>query len=228
MSDQDYLWELNEDDFWHANKDKVLLKLVKKGTVLDIGGGTGSFSIKLAKLGLDVTYVDTSEKYYKIAMARAKGYKIKLINGDFLSSKIESKFDNVIISGFIEHIYDDIALLKNIYSILKPGGRIILLTSAYPFLYSNFDRSVGHYRRYSKLELYNKMQSTGFNVRFLKYWDVLGIPVLFLTKLTGKVPIDSGSLNNKFLNKLLDKWFILFENKMILPFGLDLIAMAEK
>jgi len=37
MSDQDYLWELNEDDFWHANKDKVLLKLVKKGTVLDIG-----------------------------------------------------------------------------------------------------------------------------------------------------------------------------------------------
>ena len=71
INDQDYLWKLQENDFWHKNKDRILIKLVKPGTVLDIGAGTGSFSIKLAKLGMKVTYIDASEKYYKIAKAKA-------------------------------------------------------------------------------------------------------------------------------------------------------------
>jgi len=111
---------------------------------------------------------------------------------------------------------------------LKPNGRMILLTSAYPGLYSNFDKSVGHYRRYSRKDLSSKISSVGFNIKFLKNWDILGIPILFITKLTGKVPVSDDGLNNKLLNYLLDKWFIIFENKMIIPVGLDLIVMAEK
>jgi len=228
MMDQDYLWELEENDFWHTNKDRVLVKLVKKGSVLDVAAGTGSFSIKLAKLGMDVTYMDLSEKYYNLAKERGKKYGIKFILGDFLKFKFKKKFDNIVISGFIEHIDDDVKLLERIYSLLNPDGRVILLTSAYPFLYSNFDRSVGHYRRYSKSELYNKMKKVGFNVDFLKYWDVLGMPVLFFTKLSGKIPVTGEGLNNKLLNSLLDWWFRVFENKMVLPFGLDLIAMGRK
>ncbi|MBS3175094.1 class I SAM-dependent methyltransferase [Candidatus Woesearchaeota archaeon] len=230
INDQDYLWKLQENDFWHKNKDRILIKLVKPGTVLDIGAGTGSFSIKLAKLGMKVTYIDASEKYYKIAKAKAQKEKvnIKFLNRYFPSKKIKNKYDNIIISGFIEHIEDDAKLLKDIYKLLNPKGRIILLTSAYPFLYSNFDKSVGHYRRYKKSELQNKMEKVGFNVKFLKYWDILGIPILFITKIIGKIPVETNSLDNKILNFLLDKWFIIFENKMVIPVGLDLIAMGEK
>ncbi len=230
IQDQDYLWKLEENDFWHKNKDRILIKLVKPGKVLDIGAGTGSFTLKLAKLGMDVTYIDASKKYYTIAKKRAKNENLRLgfINGYFPSKKIKGKFDNIIISGFIEHIEDDRKLLTDIYKLLNNGGRMILLTSAYPSLYSNFDRNVGHYRRYSKIGLRTKMQMAGFNVKFLKYWDILGMPVLFITKLTGNVPISTDKLNNRILNYLLDRWFIIFENKMLLPFGLDLIAMAEK
>ena len=150
------------------------------------------------------------------------------MNRYFPSKKIKNKYDNIIISGFIEHIEDDAKLLKDIYKLLNPKGRIILLTSAYPFLYSNFDKSVGHYRRYKKSELQNKMEKVGFNVKFLKYWDILGIPILFITKIIGKIPVETNSLDNKILNFLLDKWFIIFENKMVIPVGLDLIAMGEK
>ena len=132
INDQDYLWKLQENDFWHKNKDRILIKLVKPGTVLDIGAGTGSFSIKLAKLGMKVTYIDASEKYYKIAKAKAQKEKvnIKFFNRYFPSKKIKNKYDNIIISGFIEHIEDDAKLLKDIYKLLNPKGRIILLTSA--------------------------------------------------------------------------------------------------
>ncbi|MBS3162241.1 class I SAM-dependent methyltransferase [Candidatus Woesearchaeota archaeon] len=230
IQDQDYLWKLQEDDFWHKNKDRILIKLVKKGSLLDIGAGTGSFPIKLAKLGLDVTYIDASKKYHDIAKLKAKkeNVKIKFFNDYFPSKNIKGKFDNIVISGFIEHIDDDVKLLRDIYSMLKPNGRMILLTSAYPGLYSNFDKSVGHYRRYSRKDLSSKISSVGFNIKFLKNWDILGIPILILTKLTGKVPVSDDGLNNKLLNYLLDKWFIIFENKMIIPVGLDLIVMAEK
>ena len=72
------------------------------------------------------------------------------------------------------------------------------------------------------------MEKVGFNVKFLKYWDILGIPILFITKIIGKIPVETNSLDNKILNFLLDKWFIIFENKMVIPVGLDLIAMGEK
>ncbi len=231
IKDQDYLWELEENDFWHKNKDRVLTKLVKNGSVLDIGAGTGSFSIKLAKAGMKTAYIDASEKYYKIAKERAKEYNlnnIKFYNEYFPSKRIKERFDNVVISGFIEHVEDDVNLLREIYKLLNPYGRVILLTSAYPWLYSNFDKSVGHYRRYTKKELKLKMESVGFKVKFLKYWDVIGIPILIITKITGKVPVSTEGLNNKLLNYILDKFFIIFENKMILPFGLDLICMGEK
>ncbi|MEK6956115.1 MAG: hypothetical protein AABW52_05625, partial [Nanoarchaeota archaeon] len=77
-------------------------------------------------------------------------------------------------------------------------------------------------------DLGSKIISVGFNIKFFKNWDVLGIQILMLTKITGKVPVSTDGLNNRLLNYLLDKWFIAFENKMIIPIGLDLIVMAEK
>lgn len=230
IEDQDYLWKLNKDNFWNNNKDKILMKLVSGERVLDVAGGTGSFSLKLAYAGKDVTYIDLSKKYYKIAKERAKqqGAKIEFICDDFTTHKFKDKFDCIVLGGFIEHIKDDVGLLQIIYDLLKPKGRIVLLTSAYPWLYSNFDEGVGHYRRYSKQGLKQKMQKSGFEVEFMKYWDIIGIPVLVMSKLFGRMLVSDTELNNKFLNNLLDKWFQIFENKMIIPLGLSLFAMGEK
>jgi len=224
---QDFLEGL-KNDFWHENKDIILSKFIKGPTVLDAGCGNGSLSIKIAKRGYKVTAIDDYVNYFNIAKKNAKGLNIKFIEGDLIKYNFKEKFDTIILSGVIEHIKDDINLLKKMKNFLKDKGNIIILTSAYPFLYSNFDRSIGHYRRYSKKGLIKIIKKSGLKVKLIKNWNILGIPILIITKLLGNVPVSNKNFDKTFLNKTLNYWFRLFENKMLLHIGLDFIVVAKK
>lgn len=63
---------------------------------------------------------------------------------------LSDKFDTVLYIDVLEHIQDDRLELKNIANLLKPGGRIIILSPAHNYLFTAFDKAVGHYRRYDK------------------------------------------------------------------------------
>ncbi len=229
---QDYLAPLNieQEDFWHTNKDRILLPSITGKNILDLGCGLGSLSILLARQGKKVTAIDDSQEYITIAKKKSKALKITYLLMDFTKEQVplKKKFDTVIISGVIEHIQDDLAFLKKIHTLLREHGKIIILTSAYPWLYSSFDKSVGHYRRYSKKQLITITQKAGFTITSLRYWDILALPVLFLTRILHHTVVHPEGLSNNYLNKILDKWFLFFENKKILPLGADLIMVAEK
>ena len=74
----------------------------------------------------------------------------------------------------IEHIENDLNILENIYSALKPEGLVILSGPAHSFLYSSWDKALGHYRRYSKRGLVEKVEKAGFCVLDASYgWSFL-------------------------------------------------------
>ena len=62
-------------------------------------------------------------------------------------------FDSILYINVLEHIEDDRAELLSAYRALPVGGFLLLFVPALPQLYSKFDRSVGHFRRYYKKEL---------------------------------------------------------------------------
>ncbi|MDQ2841720.1 MAG: glycosyltransferase [Acidobacteriota bacterium] len=74
------------------------------------------------------------------------------------------KVDSVICLNVLEHIEDDMAGLRNIRGCLKPGGRAVILVPQGSAVYGTLDEVLGHFRRYSKAELENKMKSTGYRV----------------------------------------------------------------
>ena len=84
----------------------MLNKYLKKGSILDIGGGTGRYSIYLAQLGYDVTLVDLSDENVKFAKEKAK--ELGAI------AYITKPFDIVSLCQMIEKIVDDASLLKRI------------------------------------------------------------------------------------------------------------------
>lgn len=223
----DYFYDKRED-FWHHNKDIVLIKLISGKKILDIGCGDASLSIKLAEIGKDVTAVDNSADYMNIAREKIKGLNIRVIEEDILKFETEERFDCVVLSGIIEHIEDDKAIIKKAHELLKENGAIILLTSAYPWLYSEYDRNIGHYRRYSYKQIVSLISTNGFEIDIVRYWDLLGLPIVILCRIFNKVIISPQSLKNNLLNKLLNFWFRYFENSVNYHVGLDIIVRAIK
>lgn len=74
------------------------------------------------------------------------------------------QMDTVICLNVLEHIEDDARALRNIHSILMPGGRALILVPQDPALYGTMDEALGHCRRYSKPQLRKRLEETGFHV----------------------------------------------------------------
>lgn len=64
-----------------------------------------------------------------------------------------TQYDTIIYIDVLEHIEHDAEELEQAAKLLKPDGTLIVLSPAWPFLYSDFDRAVGHFRRYTRKSL---------------------------------------------------------------------------
>jgi glycosyltransferase involved in cell wall biosynthesis len=73
-------------------------------------------------------------------------------------------FDSAFCINVLEHIEDHVGALRNFYSVLKPGGRVIILVPNDPALYSGVDKTLGHVRRYTPELLQETMKQAGFHV----------------------------------------------------------------
>jgi len=99
-------------------------------TALDLGGGPGTYSIEMAKKGIDVTLFDRPETV-KIARRVIKKEEIKNINfieGDFLNDNIGKGYDLIFASQILHSLSekDSISLLKKCKNALNKGGRIVI------------------------------------------------------------------------------------------------------
>jgi SAM-dependent methyltransferase len=91
-------------------------------------------------------------------------------------------FDAIVYIDVLEHIDDDRRELQDAAAHLKPGGSLIVLAPAHNWLYTEFDRAIGHHRRYSKASLAAETPA-GTSLRRLFYLDSAGL----LASLANKV-----------------------------------------
>jgi SAM-dependent methyltransferase len=70
-----------------------------------------------------------------------------------LESLPGATFDSILYIDVLEHIEQDAAEAAAAARMLRPGGHLIVLSPAHQFLFSPFDASIGHYRRYNRKSL---------------------------------------------------------------------------
>lgn len=95
--------------------------------------------------------------------------------GGFVSGlEAEISFDTCIYIDVLEHIEDDHAELEAATAHLVSGGRLIVLSPAFNFLYSPFDKSIGHFRRYDK-KMFEQLTPRDGRIEKMIYLDSIGM-----------------------------------------------------
>jgi SAM-dependent methyltransferase len=84
------------------------------------------------------------------------------------------RFDTVLYVDVLEHIEDDREELAQAASLLSRGGHLIVLAPAHAWLWSPFDASVGHYRRYTRASLL-ALGPAGTRAVRTRYLDAVGL-----------------------------------------------------
>lgn len=123
--------------------------------------------------------------------------------GTLQSLEDHERFDAILYIDVLEHIAEDRSELANAAQRLKPSGRVVVLSPAHAWLFSKFDASIGHFRRYTRSSLLAAVPSELTTER-LVYLDSCG---LFF------------SLANRLLlrQSLPTKQQILFWDRRVIP-----------
>jgi 2-polyprenyl-3-methyl-5-hydroxy-6-metoxy-1,4-benzoquinol methylase len=198
--------------------------------ILEVGSGTGNITQFLCANGCEVMATDVVPSY-RSELQRLFGAKPNVQVGKFDLDReaptefVLQPFDSVVCLNVLEHIEDDLFSLKQMRDVLEPGGKLALLVPAHQILYGEFDRAVGHFRRYEKRELASKLKQAGFAVREMKFFSLLAtLPWLINGRIFKRDYLPAGQAN--LANRLVP--LLKLEKLIGPPCGLSLIAIAQK
>jgi len=149
------------------------------GDVLEIGAGLGANASLLCSdtvrrwvaLEPDSTLC---RRLHAELQRRGLSQRCHAVHGTLSDLPEHDCFDAVLYLDVLEHIADDSAELRRTVTHLRPGGALIVLAPAHPWLYSDFDRAIGHQRRYTKATMI-KTVPPGLTEEFLIYLDSVGL-----------------------------------------------------
>jgi len=242
----EFLFEMEQHHFWHKGRREIIHALLRRIhhnrlsdiAMIEIGCGNGSVLQFLKSKGINIEGGDLFLEALQFCRKRTGVplYQLDALNTPFA----DGQYDVVGLFDVIEHIDDDKALLKEMYRICKPGGRIILTVPANKWLWSYFDVISCHKRRYRKKELYQKLRRAGFVVEKISFYVFFLFPMFFFYRILKNMrhPSDDEDLSSRvevqtipFINEIflstlrLEKLLIKQVN---LPVGTSLLAIARK
>ena len=80
----------------------------------------------------------------------------------------------------LEHLPDDVDVLRQFHAALPIGGRLYIKVPALPWLYGPVDQASGHYRRYTRASLSKAIATAGFHVEQCRYMNLAGVAPYFI------------------------------------------------
>lgn len=226
------------DDFRSRNLIQMVAQHAVPGTALDVGCGSGGMVSWMLDRGHDAKGIDSSDAIIAAAQAflTKTGRDPARVSKRDLSSVLEAgeRFDNIISMDCLEHQADDAPMFAQLVQALRPGGRLLITVPAVPALFSERDRIVGHYRRYTPDRLRSLVQAHPVRLDELRYWNLLGVaPTFVFGKLLGRAIDESfrygdPTLGQRALRSGLSLWFSNVENQVKPPIGLTLFLCATR
>lgn len=243
IEEYEKMYNLENTYWWFQGRKKIIFELMRKYVllelnnprILDSGCGTGLILTELNKYGFTIG-LDISSK--ALSYCKDRGIT-KLIKAQVSNLPIKDNTCDVVVSlDLLEHIENDNEVLKEYHRVLKKDGFICLTVPAHPFLWSEHDEALHHFRRYTKKEFKATLLKNNFKiVRYSYVISFTFFPIViyrFLSKILKKknsqskthiIPLPKNI--NQFLIFILkiEAFLLKFIN---LPIGVSLICIAKK
>lgn len=121
-----------------------------RGNVLEVGAGIGANTGLFANLNWR-TWTSLEPDAKLASQIRAVSDQHSAVVGTL--ADLQERFDTVLYIDVLEHVEDDCTELKLAATHLTSGANLIVLAPAHSFLYTPFDATIGHYRRYTRRSL---------------------------------------------------------------------------
>jgi SAM-dependent methyltransferase len=127
-----------------------------RGSVLEVGAGLGANTRQFASLNFDrwTCLEPDTDLLDQIHPGPPPLDRHELIAGDIASIDPALRFDAIVYIDVLEHIQDDADQLLRASAHLNPGGALIVLSPAHSWLFTPFDKAIGHFRRYTRESLH--------------------------------------------------------------------------
>jgi SAM-dependent methyltransferase len=154
-----------------------LMRRMLKGEgqrLLDVGCGDGFFMETLIEDGFQCTGLDPSARACELCQERMTPLGGQVHCAEIHTFHPPQPFDVVACGEVLEHVDDDVDMLKHIHRLLKPDGALVLTVPLDMRLWNAADARAGHKRRYTRDEILAKLESAGFQVEKYIVW---GYPI---------------------------------------------------
>lgn len=199
--------------------------------VLETGSGVGNITKYLVDrehvVATDVVdfYLDELGRHYgDVPHVKVKPFNL-LEEDTARRIRIDHKLDSILSMNVLEHIEDDLTALQNINRALEEKGKLVLVVPAHQACFSDMDKNLGHFRRYSKKGMEELLKKAGFSIQKMRYLNWIAAVGWFVNgKIFRRKLIPSRQVRAfDFLVKLL-----ALEKYINPPFGLSLMVVADK
>ena len=183
MNEDDVLLLENMDEkHWYGkNRNSLLYKLVLKyinldQKILEIGCGTGIILNSLQLKGYQVTGLEPTISGFTACIEK----KLDVQNLYLEQYVPKNKFDAVLLFDVLEHIENDTDALRYINkNLLTDNGILLVAVPSSPALWSQVDKDVFHFRRYTFRLILELLDESGFEIKYWRRWITLIYPLVY-------------------------------------------------
>lgn len=197
-------------------------------SVLEVGAGLGEFATQFRSLErLVVTDVDPGAvEAMRRTFADRPEVEVRQLDVDE-RLEIGKPVESVVSINVLEHIDDDAGALRSLAELVEPGGSIVLWVPGYQQLYGEFDRKVGHVRRYTPATLSDTVRRAGLTVELVKPVNLLGGIAWWLAVHKGGTAAPNPKLVAAY-DRFVVPMTRAIERLVRPPFGQSVLCVARK
>jgi SAM-dependent methyltransferase len=197
-------------------------------SVMEVGAGLGEFAAQFSGLRRHVVTDVDPQAVSSMAGRFADRPEVEARVLDLAEGPVDigAPVSSVVAINVLEHIDDDTGALRALARVTEPGGRIVLWVPAYMQLYGEFDRAVGHVRRYTPTTMRALIRNAGLAADVVRPVNLLGGVAWWATVRRGGV----GAPNPRLV-RTYDRFVVpvtrAVEARVTPPFGQSVLAVAR-